>query len=159
MTIIGLNGKNQEIMERLSKGERIGTEELIGDKFEPQGTVLISPEMKHTKLIVEAGLQRFWVNRIFTVVGVTPHHDFIVLFDNGGTPDYATIDKRDVRQYAPIKNEDGLLIPINMHQLQEMSYIRNAKLNPHHNQEVSNLLASFKYEGDELYKALTQKYI
>lgn len=159
MEIIGKNGKNKEVMERLSKGEKVSVQDLIGDKFEPQGTVLIKPQMKHSKLIIEANMVNLWVNRVFTVVGVTPMYDFIVLFDNGGQPDYATISKLDVRQYAPIKNEEGILVPINMPELQELSYIRNAKANPHHNKEVADLLASEKYEDMELYKALTKKYV
>jgi hypothetical protein len=154
----GLNKRSKEMMKRLSDGEQLTVQDVIGDKFEPQGVVLMKSEMKHTELIIEAGKEKYFESRILTVVGVAPTGDYITLFQNGPDMDYATINARDVKRYSPIKTVDGTIVPINMNEIQELSYIRLAKFNEHHNKEVADLLASEKYDDDEMYKALTTKY-
>lgn len=154
----GSNKRNEEIMKRLSNGEQLTVQDIIGDGYEPQGTVLLYPKMEYTKLILEAKKEHLWEGKIFTCVGVTPTGDYLALFNNGGVMDYATIDKRDVKQYAPIKNVDGLLVPINLDDIEEKIYIKNAKENNHHNKEIAELLASEKYDDTELFKALRLKY-
>lgn len=114
--------------------------------------------MKHSMLILEAKKQKHFENKLFTVCGVTPGAAYIILWQNGDVPDHAMIDHRDVDHYAPVKSLDGILVPIHMNHLEEQMYVYRAKMNRLHNKEIGEIIASKRFEGDDLYKALTSKY-
>jgi hypothetical protein len=149
---------SEKAMKLLSENGSLLTKDLLGEQYEPQGLVKLNKQMKHTKLIIQANKQNHFQDKIFTVVAMTPTGDYIVLFKNGNETDHATINGLDVQRYSPVKSFEGLLIPIQMDDLEEKIYLMRAKQNQYHNLEISRLLASDIYEGDELYKALTQKY-
>lgn len=171
---VGIHKKNKNLDEILSKGGGVNESTILGNKYEPQGTVLIKRKMKYTEVIlfdqirnpetkkiekIRSGNEKIFEGKIFTVVGVTPTKDFLILWNNNGTPDHATINKRDIEYYSPIKNEDGLLIPINLTSIQEKSYIKKARKNKLHNKEISQLLASQKYDDiNKLWNVLIKKY-
>jgi len=155
-----INQKIQEAGKSLFDEDGVlkSASDFIGEKYEPQGIVLLSKEMKHTLLIIEAKKQSHFQGKVFTVCAMTPGGAYIILWKNGNVTDHAMIDARDVESYSPVKSVDGILVPIHMVHLEEELYLYRAKLNSYHNQEIAELLSSRRFEGDELYKALVSKY-
>lgn len=132
-------------------------------EFEPQGSLIVG-DIKFQKW-----REDFWdrikelKGKVLIVLGITEFHEFIVLIQQiGRDPLVFNIKEDETELFLPIKNMEGMLIPINMPKQSETYYFGCATMNGNHNSEIIDLIDLYskgKLTHDLFYNKVTKKYI
>jgi len=132
-------------------------------EFEPQGSVLVKEIRDYEWRKDVYKKVKGYSGKVLTVLGISEFREFIVLVNNPGQdPIVFNLREDEVVVYVPIKNMEGLFIPINMPKEAESYYFGCATMNGNHNAEIINLIVMYttdKITYEIFYNTVTKKYL
>lgn len=132
-------------------------------EFEPQGSAMVGTikPQEHRKDIWDR--IKDLKGKVLNVLGITEYADVIVVLnEKGRDPLVFDLKEEEVHLFVPVKNMEGLFIPINMKKEAELYYVGCASTNGTHNSEIIDLIIRYEQNNisyDMFYNSVTKKYI